>query len=146
MSERGLEIYTPDELYAAMIIFPLAGSAYEAATLRVNNSVKDPIKPLGWAAYWRDMSSYQQGYSVVRLLQELSDPHSIWKSEQAALGFPQALEHIEDIAHKAYIDHFDSAQAALKYLADSLLNIASDISTQYDYGKNIVDEIANLIQ
>ena len=146
MSDRGLTISTPDELYAAMIIFPVTASTYEAATLRAHKTVQDPIKPLGWSAYWRDMALYQQSFAVIRLMQEISNPHSVWKSEQAALGFPQALEHIEDVAHKAYILHYDSAESALKYVADSLLNIASEVSTQYDYGKHVVDEIANLIQ
>lgn len=138
-----LDIRTSNELYAAMIAFPLVGCYWEASCLiDSHTSENEPVGMMKWQAHWWDACSYNLGFSLTRLLADISVPE-LWHSPQAKLGYPEALEEIKTAAIDSYLTHDGNYLLSLECLMARLGQTVKTIEMKHGYPHKLLETAAS---
>lgn len=133
-----LDIRTPGELYAAMVAFPLVACCWEADCLiGAHRPESDPVGMCEWQAHWWDACSYNLGYSLTRLLADISVPE-VWETGEARRGYPRALETVKTAAIESYIGHNGNYLEALGCLMARLARAAKQVETEHGYPHDLM--------
>lgn len=138
MIPHELDIHNPDELYAALIVFPVSSCLHEAVSLTKNPSMGQPsLDPIKWDYQWRDTCLILLGDSPMNWLSDSSE-QEVWDDPKAYLGITAACDAVSAASRHSFVSHPRDPRGTLECFAWRCCSLLKQIAEAYGYAEHLV--------
>lgn len=135
-----LDIQTPDELYAALTVFPLTSCIWEAKCILSTQHIENPPSDLiAWQAYWWDLCNYNLGYGITRIMVDISSP-DVWSSIQAEQAGTDSLTLVRAASMDAFEAHYNNFRERVFCFMSRMWQKSSEIEARTGYARGITEQ------